>query len=155
MKKSILLITALVGSFFITFAGNGSAPAPESKTTVQKQWLFAPLASNDVSLELERIDGNVILYLFSHTMKNVDLIYVEKSRNPYTGFTRCKTVKVQDHLVKSKNYISVVDDSPYDSNTECYYRIRTLSATGVTKMYSVVSLSPIISIEPETVDNSR
>ena len=145
----------MIGAFFITFAGNGLAPTPESKTTVQKQWLFTPLAANDVSLELERLDGNVLVYLFSQRMKNVEVIYVEKSRNPYTGFTRCKTIKVVDHLLKSKNYISVVDDAPFDSNIECYYRIRTLSSSGATKMYPVVSLAPIMSIEPETVDNSR
>ena len=150
MKKSILIIAALIGSFYTTFAG----PAPES-TTAQKQWLFKPLTSSDVSLELERLGGNVQLYLFSQNMKGVDLIYVEKSKDPSSGFSRCKTVKVSDHLVKSKNYISVVDDSPYDSNTDCYYRIRTVSSTGATKVYPVVGLSPIMSIEPETVDNSK
>jgi hypothetical protein len=151
MKKSILILAALIGCFYTTFAGN---PAPESKAA-QKQWLFKPISDNDVSLELERLGGNVQMYLFSHNMKSVDLIYVEKSKNPYTGFTRCKTVKVSDHLVKSKNYISVVDDLPYDSNTDSYYRIRTVSASGATKIYPVVDLSPIMSIEAETVDNSK
>ena len=154
MKKSILIASALIGSLYTSFAGNGAAPAPENKT-VQKQWLFKPLSTNDVSLELERLDGNVVVYLFSQNMKNVDLIYVEKSKDPTNGFTRCKTVKVSDHLLKSKNYISVVDDAPYDSNTDCYYRIRTVTAKGETKIYATVGLSPIISIEPETVDNSK
>ena len=152
MKRSILLIIAAALSFSSTFAGSGAAPAPENKV-VKKDWLFKPLASNDVSLELERLDGNVLLYLFSQNMKNVDMIYIEKSKDPSSGFTRCKTIRVSDHLVKSKNYISTVDDSPYDSNTDCYYRIRTVSATGATKIYPVVGLSPIMSIEPETVDN--
>ena len=152
MKRSILLLIAAALSFTAVFAGGGAAPAPESKS-VQKEWLFKPLSTNDVSLELERLDGNVLLYLFSQNMRNVDMIYIEKSKDPTYGFTRCKTIKVSDHLVRSKNYISVVDDSPYDSNTDCYYRIRTVSATGATKIYPVVGLSPIMSIEPETVDN--
>jgi hypothetical protein len=151
MKKSILILTAVLGTMWC-FAGPG--PAPES-TAAQKEWLFKPLSANDVSLELERLGGNVQVYLYSQNMKNVDLIYVEKSLSPFTGFVRCKTVKVSDHLVKSKNYISVVDDSPYSSNTDCYYRIRTVSSTGATKIYPVVGLSPIMSIEPETVDNSK
>ena len=153
MKKSILIIAATIGSFYTTFAGSGVI-APENKT-VQKQWLFKPLSSNDVSLEVERLDANVLLYLFSQNMKNVDMIYIEKSKDPTSGFARCKTVKVSDHLLKSKNYISVVDESPYDSNTDSYYRIRTVTASGATKIYPVVGLSPIMSIEPETVDNSR
>lgn len=151
MKKSILILAVLIGCFYTTFAGN---PAPES-VAAHKQWLFKPISDNDVSLELERLGGNVQLYLFSQNMKGVDLIYVEKSKDPTNGFTRCKTVKVSDHLVKSKNYISVVDDSPYDSNTDSYYRIRTVSASGATKIYPVVDLSPIMSIEPETVENSK
>ncbi len=153
MKKSILIIAATIGSFYTTFAESGVI-APENKT-VQKQWLFKPLSSNDVSLEVERLDANVLLYLFSQNMKNVDMIYIEKSKDPTSGFARCKTVKVSDHLLKSKNYISVVDESPYDSNTDSYYRIRTVTASGATKIYPVVGLSPIMSIEPETVDNSR
>jgi hypothetical protein len=151
MKKLILIVAALIGSYFITFAGPG--PAPDNTANQPKQWLFKPLSTNDVSLELERLGGNVQMYLFSQNMKNVDLIFVEKSKDPTGGFTRCKTVKVSEHLVKSKNYITVVDDTPYDSASDCYYRIKTVSSTGTTKVYPVVGLSPIIAIEPETVDN--
>jgi len=153
MKRSILVISALLGSFFTTFAVTGIV-APENKS-VQKQWLFKPLSANDVSLELERLDGNVMLYLYSQNLKNVDMIYIEKSKDPTEGFTRCKTVKVSDFLVKSKNYINVEDNAPFDANTDCYYRIRTVTATGATKIYAAVGLSPIMSIEPETVDNSK
>jgi hypothetical protein len=154
MKKTILILAAVVGTFYTTFAGNGAAPAPES-VAAQKNWLFKPIKDNDVSLEIERLGGNVQMYLYSQNMKGVDLIYVEKSKDPTNGFSRCKTVKVSDHQVKSKNYISVVDDSPYDSNTDSYYRIRTVSASGSTKIYPVVGLAPVMSIEPETVDNSK
>jgi hypothetical protein len=154
MNKSLLIIAALVGSFYTTFAGNGAIPAPESKMA-EKQWLFKPLSTNDVSMELERLDGDVMVYLFSQNMKNVDMIYVEKSKDPTDGFTRCKTVKVSDHLLKSKSYISVVDESPYSANTDSYYRIRTVTAAGANKIYPVVGLSPILSIESETVDNSK
>jgi hypothetical protein len=154
MKKSILILAAVAGSFYTTFAGTGLVAPPENNVA-EKQWLFKPLATNDVSLEVERLGGNVQLYLYSQNMKSVDLIYVEKSKDPTNGFTRCKVVKVADHLVKSKNYISVVDDSPYDSNTDSYYRIKTVSSTGSTKVYPVIGLSPIINIEPETVDNSK
>jgi hypothetical protein len=154
MKKSMLIVATLIGSVYTTFAGNGSAPAPENKQ-VQKNWLFKPLSTNDVSLELERLGDNVELYLYSQNMKSVDMIYVEKSKDPTEGFTRCKTIKVSDHLVKSKNYISIADDAPYDSNTDSYYRIRTVTASGATKIYSAVGLAPIMSIEPETVDNSK
>jgi len=139
----------------MAFAGSGVISPPENSAS-HKQWLFKPLSANDVSLEVERLDGNVLLYLFSQNMKSVDMIYVEKSKDPTGGFVRCKSVKVADHLVKSKNYISVVDDNPYSATTDSYYRIRTVSASGETKLYPVVGLSPILSIESETtVDNGR
>jgi hypothetical protein len=153
MKKSILIIAALIGSFYTSFAVGGVV-TPENKS-VQKQWLFKPLSANDVSLELERLDGNVMLYLYSQNLRTVDMIYIEKSKDPTEGFTRCKAVKVSDFLVKSKNYINVEDDAPFDANTDSYYRIRTVSTNGATKIYSAVGLSPIMSIEPETVDNSK
>jgi hypothetical protein len=96
-----------------------------------------------------------MLYLYSQNLRTVDMIYIEKSKDPSEGFTRCKAVKVSDFLVKSKNYINVEDDAPFDSNTDSYYRIRTVSTNGATKIYSAIDLSPIMSIEPETVDNSK
>jgi hypothetical protein len=155
MKKSILLLSILAGSFYSVFAGSGIAASTAENKASNKQWLFKPLSPNDVSLEVERLDGNVMVYLYSKNMKSVDMIYVERSKDPTNNFVRCKTVKVIDHLLKSKNYINVVDDSPLDANSDSYYRIRTVTATGDTKIYPVVGLSPIISIEPETVDNSK
>jgi|GEM_PF-3822981 len=154
MKKSILILAAMIGSLYTTFA---VTPNPENTaaTSAQKQWLFKPISTNDVSLELERLGGNVQLYLYSQNMKGVDMIYIERSKDPSVGFVRCKTVKVSDHLAKSKNYINVVDDSPYDSNTDSYYRIRTVTSTGATRVYPATGLAPIMSIEPETVDNSK
>jgi hypothetical protein len=152
MKKSLLTIAILFGSFYSIFAAGHPFPAPES-TPAKKQWLFKPLASNDVSLEVERLDANVQLHLYSQNMRNVDVIYIEKSKDPTGGFTRCMAVKVAENLIKSKNYISVVDDNPYDANTDCYYRIRTISATGVTRTYPVVGLSPLFTIDSETADS--
>ena len=142
----------MVGFCCIAFAGAPPTPAPENTTVPTKQWLFKPLSSNDVSLEVERIDANVMVYLFSQNMKNVDMIYVEKSKDPTNGFTRCKTIKVADLLVKSKNYINVVDDNPLSANNDCYYRIRTVTAEGATKIYPAVVLSPIQTIDSETAD---
>lgn len=152
MKKSILLLSAL----FLCVAGlfAGKAPAPEN-TSSQKQWLFKPLSAAEVSLEVERIDANVLLHLFSKNMKNIDMIFVEKSKNPTAGFVRCKSVKVADHLLKSKTYISVVDETPYENSGDCYYRIRTVSAAGESKVYPSIVLSAIQSIGDEVVDNGK
>jgi len=143
MKKLIFILALLLGLITTTFAGGGIGPISS-----QKQWLFKPLPKNDVSLEVERLDDNVQLHLFSQNMKNVDMIYVEKSKDPNGGFTRCSTVKVSEHLDKSKNYISLVDENPYAAGTDSYYRIRTVTASGTVKIYPVVGLSPIMPIEP-------
>ncbi len=146
MKKSIFILALLLGSIVTTFADSEIGSSSSSK-----QWLFKPLPKNDVSLEVERLDDNVQLHLFSQNMKNVDVIYVEKSKDPSGGFTRCSTVKVSEHLDKSKNYISIVDENPYDAGTDSYYRIRTVTASGATKIYPAVSLSPIMPIDPEDI----
>ena len=148
----MFILALLLGSVYVTFAGSGIG-----SSTSQKQWLFQPLSNNDVSLEVERLDADVQLHLFSQNMKNVDVIYIEKSKDPTGGFTRCSTIKVSEHLVKSKNYISIVDQNPYDATTDCYYRIRTVTASGATKIYPVVGLSPIVPIESgeDVADNSK
>src|ERR1700722_1436985 len=64
MKKAILF-SAMVGFCCIAWAGAPPTPAPENTAVPTKQWLFKPLSSSDVSLEVERIDANVMVYLFS------------------------------------------------------------------------------------------
>ena len=146
MKRSILILVTLVIALQCTYAGTGVAnnSAPEKSN---KQWLFKPLANSDVNLEVERIGGEVLLHLYSKAMRNVDMIYVERSSDPTNGFTRCKTVKVNDFLVKSKNYIEATDANPASANMDSYYRIRTVTATGETKIYPVVGLSPLYQLE--------
>jgi hypothetical protein len=155
MKKLLLTLTTLTLAFTSIYAGTGTAAnSTPASPRAGKEWLFKPLAAKDVSLELERIGPQVMLYLYSQNLKSVDMIYVEKSKDPTNNFTRCKTVKVSDHLIKSKNYIEAIDDNPYAWSDECYYRIRTVTASGDTKIYPAVNLSPLVAIEPiETVDN--
>ena len=45
-----------------------------------KPALSKPLAASDVSLEVERISGEVLMHLYSKNMAKVDMIYVEKIR---------------------------------------------------------------------------
>ena len=150
MKKSILLLVTLVIALQCTFAGTGASNTQPSERS-GKAWLFKPLASSDVNLEVERIGGEVLLHLYSKSMRNVDMIYVERSSDPTNGFTRCKTVKVNDFLVKSKNYIEATDANPASANMDSYYRIRTVTASGETKIYPVVGLSPLYQIESAEV----
>jgi CO dehydrogenase/acetyl-CoA synthase delta subunit len=151
MKKSLLLVATLIIALHCTFAATPALSNTETKSS--KPWLFKPLAASDVSLEVERIGGEVMLHLYSKNMRNVEMIYVEKSSDPTNGFSRCKTVKVSDFLVKSKNYIGVADVNPGSTNTDSYYRIRTVSTGGDTKIYSAVDLAPLYQVEPqETVE---
>jgi hypothetical protein len=149
MKKSILFLAALVLAFNCTFAGSGATENTEAKSN--KQWLFKPLAASDVNLEVERIGGEVMLHLYSQTMRNVDMIYVEKSSDPTNGFSRCKTVKVSDFLIKSKNYIEVSDANPTSANLDSYYRIRTVNSKGETKIYPAIDLAPLYQVDPMEV----
>ncbi|MCW3128002.1 MAG: hypothetical protein JWO03_3660 [Bacteroidetes bacterium] len=149
MKKPILFLAALTLTIQLTYAGTGVTEATPTKSN--KQWLFKPVAATDVNLEVERIGGEVVLHLYSQSMRNVDMIYVERSSDPTNGFSRCKTVKVSDFLVKSKNYIGVSDANPTSSNIDIYYRIRTVTSKGETKIYPAVDLAPLYQVEPQEI----
>ena len=97
MKKSIFILALLLGSIITTFAGSEIGPSSSSK-----QWLFKPLLKNDVSLEVERLDDNVQLHLFSQNMKNVDVIYVEKSKDPSGASLAAQLSKYQSISTKAK-----------------------------------------------------
>ena len=144
MKRTILLLAMLLTGLCYTYAGG---PANSTAAKSDKPALAKPLASGDVSLEVERISGEVLMHLYSKTMTKVDMIYVEKSNDPTKGFNSCKAVKVADLLIKSKTYIEVSDATPSAANTDTYYRIRTVTASGETKVYPAIELAPIYEIE--------
>ena len=152
MNKSCYFLAPFVLFFtFVSVAGNGINYAAQGKPT--KDWLYKSINSKDINLEVERIGDAVLLHLYSQSMWSVENIYIEKSKDPTDGFVRCKSVKVADNLAKSKTYISVADEMPYPSNVDCYYRLRTVSPSGSTKIHPVVSLAPIFIVEPmETVE---
>ena len=153
MKKYILFLAALSLTYMSSYAGSGVKNSNETNTnTTTKQWLFKPLAANEVSLEVERLGGEVMIYLFSQNMSNVESIQIERSKTPNGGYTLCKTIAVQQFLLKSKNYIGVTDDSPYSSGVDSYYRIKVQYMSGASKTLSWVNLSPIMPIENETVE---
>ncbi|MFN8309820.1 MAG: hypothetical protein U0T73_07650 [Chitinophagales bacterium] len=158
--KKLVLITAVVLSIVNVKAETNPSAAGAGKAmpviaSQKDKWLFKPLVSNEVSLEMERIGDEVMLYLYSQTMKNYDAIVIEKSQNG-SLFVPCKTVKVAEHLTQSKTYIGISDEKPLPANSDCYYRIKATTKTGVTKVYDPQVLSSLQYIEPvEFVENQR
>ena len=151
MRKYILIIATLSLTYMSSYAGSGNPNNSES-TTTSKQWLFKPLAALDVSLEVERLGGEVMLYLYSRNMQNVESIQIERSKTPNSGFAHCKTIAVPQFLLKSKNYICVTDDSPFSAGVDSYYRIKVQYMSGASKILSCVNLSPIMPIEQESAE---
>ncbi|MFN8276916.1 MAG: hypothetical protein U0T84_05500 [Chitinophagales bacterium] len=156
MKKWIFTLASLSVVFSMLTAGvpAGSTSAPVIASQKGK-WLFKPLAANEVSFEMERIGDEVMMYLYSKSLRSIDAVVIEKSQNG-SMFVPCKTVKVAEHLNNSKNYIGISDEKPFTANLDCFYRIKVVAKDGTSKVYEPQVLSGIQYIEPvEYVENQR
>jgi hypothetical protein len=133
MKKStnILAITTLMMMTFSTFANITNHIAINYK----------PIIRAEVNLEVDRMGEEVMLYVYSQSLSNVDMIMVEKSKNANDGFTSCRNIKVNESFNINNRYIESSDVTPYPSNVDTYYRIVTVSKSGVTKVYPAINLN--------------
>jgi hypothetical protein len=133
MKKStnILAITTLMMMTFSSFANIANHLAINYK----------PIIRAEVNLEVDRMGEEVMLYVYSQSLSNVDMIMVEKSKNANDGFTTCRNIKVEESTSNNNRYIETSDATPSPSNVDNYYRIVTVSKTGVTKVYPAINLN--------------
>lgn len=100
---------------------------------------FFKSADGELAMELSREGQSVNIALFLTNASQFEEVMIERSLDAFNNFGQCKYIKfngsAQPNVVIVKR-----DDFPLTSVDEAYYRIKTVSTEGVTRIYPSVRL---------------
>ena len=132
MKKIFFTLTVISAvSVFAVFA-NGE---------VQKSSSFKS-SDEEVSIDVQRITGEVKLHLMIKNMSKYDHILIERSAETPDYFGKCKYISCADAKTEKGDFIQV-DKYPYSANKDVYYRIKTVTKDGIERAYPAVLLASV------------
>lgn len=126
-----MLVVMLVGVKPV-WAGDPATPAAYTFKSTDE----------DVVLEVERVKGEVLLHLLVKDLNQYDHILVERSAENQNYFGQCKYIScaeekpVNDQLMKQDKY-------PFSAAKDVYYRIKTVTRDGVSRVYPAVLLAAV------------
>jgi hypothetical protein len=97
---------------------------------------------NDINFDIERKSGEVVLHFQSSLFKNYDEIIVERSSENSGGYTACKVISLSEVKLDG-DYYRTSDKFPVSAKMTTYYRIKTISKEGITKIFPPLELTPL------------
>ena len=92
-----------------------------------------------VTIEVERVGGVVKIYMLVDDIEQFDELLVERSDQLGTNYAQCKSVTVVKGKYKN-NYVEVIDQYPLSPKMSPLYRLKTITAEGITRMYAPVAI---------------
>lgn len=129
MKNRVLVLLVVLG--ITTSWANG----PES-------YVFKT-AEDDIVLEVQRAKTEVQLHLLIKNSSEFESISIERSPENTNSFGRCKYIALAEEKLSTTGYLMKTDKYPYSACKDVYYRINTISKTGVSRTYAPVLLESV------------
>ena len=96
----------------------------------------------DVVLEVERGKGEVVLHLLVKNMGQYDHILVERSAENQNYFGQCKYISCADEKTVN-DQLTKQDKYPFSAAKDVYYRIKTVTKDGISRVYPAVLLAAV------------
>ena len=103
---------------------------------------FLKTSDDEMSIELSQGKLNVNIKLCFFAASKYEYLIIERSDGSQTGFSQCKYVKFEDNTADSV-VISKTDEYPVTMARDVYYRIRTFTKEGASRIYPSVRLPGI------------
>jgi predicted DNA-binding protein (MmcQ/YjbR family) len=95
------------------------------------------------TLEVIREQKVVKIYMLIDDLEQYEQILVERSDEQQMNYSQCKVIQIVKGKHKN-NYIEVTDQYPLSPKMSNLYRIKTITADGIMRMYPPV---PIMTLE--------
>ena len=134
MKKLItpILITFAIFSLsYNMYAGTTESEKHEFKSS-----------DREVNFDVERGQGEVLIYIQSASLGTYDQIIVERSNGGSAGFTGIKTLDLADMKIKGDSF-KTTDKFPLPAKGDSYYRIKIVAKDGSMKTFPPVLLEAL------------
>lgn len=142
------------GKFLVAFTGiliaaSLYAQKPAENTYLEKINKQLPHKFKELkigaTLEAIREPKLVKLYLIVDDIEQYDQILVERSDEQQKNFSQCKAVTITKGKYPN-NYIELVDQYPLSPKMANVYRLKTVDAEGITKMFPPVPVLAVADI---------
>jgi hypothetical protein len=111
-----------------TFAGSGNLPLDESN----------PLKA--VTLDVERVNGEVTLNLNAQETDKYKSIIIERSASEIDAFAQVCVITADELTGMSSVGIEKVDKYPINAQSTSFYRVKAVETSGVIRMFPAVQL---------------
>jgi hypothetical protein len=104
-------------------------------------------ADNEVGMEVSRNDKGVDIALFFSRASQFEYVAIEKSGDAQNNFSQCKYIKFNESANDSVVIVKR-DTYPYSSTEDVFYRLKTITKDGVSRIYPSVRLPGIKEAKP-------
>lgn len=135
MKKQLLPV------FFSCIAGL-------NMTFSQATDYFMKSSDDELAIEVSRGEQSVTIALYFTKASQYESVLIERSDNQQLNFSQCKYIKfnnsANDTVVLSKK-----DTYPMPFANDIYYRVKTITKDGVTRIYPSVRLPGVQNVKKE------
>ena len=136
MKSKYLLFAASLCMCMAIGAQPVTAGAPKPANAVPHA--FKELKTG-ATIEAVREQGAVKVYMLIDDIEQYDQVMVERSDEMQINFSQCKQITIEKGKYKN-NYLEVVDRYPLSPKMSNLYRIKTVTADGIMRMYPPVAI---------------
>jgi len=100
---------------------------------------FLKSSDAEFAMEVSRGDKGIDIALLLSKASQFDFVTIEKSADSQTGFSQCKYIKFNESANDSVVIVKR-DVYPLTSADDVYYRLKTVTKEGVTRVYPAVRL---------------
>lgn len=107
---------------------------------------FMKSADGEVALEVARGEQSVDMALYFSKASGYDCVMVERSADQQFNFSQCKYVKF-NNSANDRVVIVQKDTYPMPFANDVFYRLKTISRDGVTRIYPSVRLPGLQNLE--------
>lgn len=103
---------------------------------------FFKSADGELAMELSRQQQSVTIALFITNASQFEQITIERSLDGLNNFGQCKYIKF-NQSAQTNVVIVKKDEYPLSTIDDTYYRVKTVSTEGITRIYPAVRLPGI------------
>lgn len=109
---------------------------------------FMKSSDDELAIEVSRGAQSVTIALYFTKASQYESVLIERSDNQQLNFSQCKYIKFNESA-KDTVVLSKKDNYPMPFSNDIYYRVKTITKEGVTRIYPSVRLPGVQNVKVE------
>ncbi len=100
---------------------------------------FLKSTDQELAIEVSRSNNGIEIAIFLTKASQFEYVLIEKSADPQNGFSQCKYIKFNESANDSVVIVKR-DVYPLTASEDVYYRVKTITKDGASRVYPSVRL---------------